>query len=168
MHRPSLHEGSRFMLASMFNKGNLELCGGSFSPNRAKPQKLSVLRLNTWLCVLREISFVAAATISSPFKWHQTGGTLFQAYKWPSAQVFHLIHRPSQIRWQDKDAILQTIHNQFYSSLKWLASLISLRPDGFKSPLLPKTLSPTARHTSRLLAQDRALLGLSYEGLTHA
>lgn len=68
MHRASLDEGSNFVFASMFFKGNLELCGGSFSPYRAKPQKLSVLRLNTWLCVLREISFVAAATISSPFK----------------------------------------------------------------------------------------------------
>lgn len=94
------------------------------------------------------------ATISSPFKWHQTGGTLFQAYKWTSVQVLHLIHRRSQIRWQDKVGILQIIHNHFESPLKWLASLISLRPDGFKSLLLLKTLSPTARHTSRFSGSE--------------
>lgn len=64
----SLDKGSHLTLASRFNKANLELCDGSFSPFRAKPHKLSALRLNTWPRALREISFVVAATISSPFK----------------------------------------------------------------------------------------------------
>lgn len=114
------------MLASRFNKANLELCDGSFSPFRAKPHKLSALRLNTWLCVLREISFVVAATISSPFKWHQTGGTLFQAYKWPSVQVLHLIHRQSQIADRPRMEFSKWFIVFFYSPFKRLASLISL------------------------------------------
>lgn len=56
------------MLASRFNKANLELCDGSFIPFSAKPHKWSALRLNTWLRVLKGISFVVAASISSPFK----------------------------------------------------------------------------------------------------
>lgn len=110
MHKALVDEGSHFMLAFRFNKANLEPFDGSFTPFRAKPHKLSTLRLNTWLCALREISFVVAATISSLFKWHQTGCTLFQAYKWPSAGA------PSDSstkpdRWQAKDGILQMIHN---------------------------------------------------------
>lgn len=61
------------------------------------PHKLPALRLNTWHRTLREISFVVSGTISSTFKWHQTGGSLFQAYKWRNVQVLHLIHRQSQI-----------------------------------------------------------------------
>lgn len=64
--------------------------------SRGQPHKSPALRLNTWLWVLREISSAVTATVSSPFKWHQTGGSLFQAYKWQSAQVLHLIHRRSQ------------------------------------------------------------------------
>lgn len=141
-----------FTVASRFNKAKLKLCDGSFSPSSAKPHKLSALRLNTWLCVLREISFVVAETISSPFKWHQTGGTLFQAYKWASVQVLHPTDRQSQIVDRPRTEFSKWFIMCFYSPFKRLASLISLRPDGFKSPLLLKTLSPAARHTSRFLA----------------
>lgn len=48
----------------------------------------------------------------------------------------------------------------FCSTLKRLASLISLRMDGFKSPLLLETLSPTDKHTTCFLAQKRALMVL--------
>lgn len=158
MLRVSLDEGSHFMLASRFNKANLKLCDGSFSPSRAKTHTMSALRLSTWVCVLRETSFVVAATISSPFKWHQTGGTLFQTYKRPSVQVLHLIHRRSQTADRPRMEISKWFFMFFYSLFKWLVSLISLRPDGFKSPLLLNTWSPLARHTSRFLAPKRALV----------
>ena len=103
------------------------------------PHKSSAWRVNTWRAVLREISFVLASTVSSAFKWHQTGGTLFQAYKWASAQVLHLIDRQSQIADRPRTEFSKWFIMCFYSPFKWLASLISLRPDGFKSPLLLKT-----------------------------
>lgn len=111
-----------FMLASRFNKANLEPCVGSSSPFRAKPHKLSASRLDAWLCALREISFVVAATISSPLKWHQTGGTLFQAYKWPNVQVLHLIHHHSQIA--DRPKMELMIHNVFLLNVQ-MGSLIN-------------------------------------------
>lgn len=103
------------------------------------PHKLPALRLNTWHRTLREISFVVSGTISSTFKWHQTGGSLFQAYKWRHVQVLHLIHRQSQIADRPRTEFSKWFIMFFYSLFKWLASLISLRPGGFKSPLLLKT-----------------------------
>lgn len=49
MHRLSLDKSTNFMLASRFNKANLELCDGNFNAFSAKPHKWSALRLNTWL-----------------------------------------------------------------------------------------------------------------------
>lgn len=137
-HRVSLNKGSHLSLASRFNKVNPEPCDGSLSPLRAKPHKLSALRLNTWPCALREISFMVAASISSPFKWHQTGGTLFSAYKCPSVQVLHLIHRQSQTTDRPRIEFSKWFIIFFCAPFKWLASIISLRPDGFKPLLLVK------------------------------
>lgn len=104
-------------------KQTLSCVDGSFIPFGAKPPKRSAWRLNTWLCVLRGTSFVVAASISSAFKWHQTGGTLSQAYKWLSVQVLHLTDRQSQNADRPSSDFSKWFITCFYSPFRKLASL---------------------------------------------
>lgn len=114
-----------------------ERCDGTVSPFGAK----TTINRPPWDLILGFVHWgrfhlCSQRTISSPFKWHQTGGTLFRAYKWASVQVCHLTDRQSQIADRPRT---EWFILRFYSPFKWMASLISLRPDGFKSPLLRKT-----------------------------
>lgn len=79
-------------------------------------------RLKPWLSLHSELSFVAAATTSSPFNSHQTGGELFQAESVWAAGAPNA-DRPTP---QTSKRLMTRV----CSPLKWRASLILLRPDG--------------------------------------
>lgn len=112
MHRVSLDNGSHLMHVSRFNKANLELYDDSSSHFRAKPHKLSALRLNRWPCAERDFicdsskHFITVQVTSN--RQHAVQGL----------QVAKRAGAPSDSstepdRWKAKDGILQMIHYLF-------------------------------------------------------